>query len=210
MGYKPSWLRRTQRAPHPGLDPIKIVQDYCEEHPGCKWKPYIPLTDSLPIQYLEIGVRHGYNVTQVARSYALHPDSKLYCVDPWFDYDEYPEYKGEQDVAYTTAMNKIRSLNQDDKFVICRGLSDDIVLAFENDFFDLAFIDGNHETEFVYRDGVMVFQKTKPGGYIVFDDYCLAWHQTMAGVDRFLQEYAGRIRIIAHPSFVGQVIVQKL
>ena len=168
------------------------------------------MTDSRPIQYLEIGVRHGYNVTQVARSYALHPESKLYCVDPWFDYNDYPEYKGDQDSAYALAMQKIDSCPDKDKFVICRGLSDDIVPTFDDNFFDFAFIDGNHQTEFVYRDGVMVLQKTKPGGFIVFDDYCQAWLQTVEGVDRFLREYEHRIRIIAHPSFVGQVIVQKL
>lgn len=202
-----SWLRRTV---DPELDASKIVHEYCEEHPGCKWKRYIPMMSTQPINYLEIGVRHGYNVTQVARSYALHPESKLYCIDPWFDYDEYPEYKGDQDGAYTVAMNTLNASPHRPKFVIHRGLSDDIVPTLEDNFFDLAFIDGNHETEFVYRDGVMVFQKTKPGGYIVFDDYCAAWLQTVAGVDKFLAEYAGRFRMIAHPNFVGQVIIQKL
>jgi hypothetical protein len=207
MAYILSWRRPK---PSPELDASKIIQEYCEAHPGCKWKPYIPLTDSRPIQYLEIGVRHGCNVTQVARSYALHPESKVYCVDPWFDYSDYPEYKGDQDNAYDFAMQKIDSSPHKEKFVICRGLSDDVVPTFEDNKFDLAFIDGNHETEYVYRDGVMVFQKVKAGGYIIFDDYCAAWLQTVAGVDRFLKEYKSHIRIIAHPSVVGQVIVQKL
>jgi len=46
-----------------------------------------------PIKYLEIGAFHGANVISVANSYGEHKDSKLYCIDPWINYDEYPEYK---------------------------------------------------------------------------------------------------------------------
>jgi len=53
-----------------------------------------------PIKYLEIGTFFGANLLSVADSYGLHKDSKLYCIDPWIDYKDYPEYKDDQSIIY--------------------------------------------------------------------------------------------------------------
>jgi len=184
-------------------DPWKYFRD----NPGIKWSSYIPIEDK-PIQYLEIGVHKGINVVDIAKSYCKHSDSKIHCVDPWVDYDEYPEYRGQQDILFSIFNSNTATYN--DKCIIYRGFSDDIVPTFQDNFFDIIFVDGNHETEFVYRDGCMSFQKCKPGGYIIFDDYNLDWLQTMKGIDRFLSEYSDKIQIIAKPNWVAQVIVKKL
>ena len=65
------------------------------------WTPFIPV-ESKPISYLEIGAFYGANLISVANTYAAHPDSKIAAIDPWIDYNEYPEYKGQQDTIYTT------------------------------------------------------------------------------------------------------------
>ena len=52
--------------------------------------------DNKQINYLEIGTFYGANILSVANTYGLHNDSKLYCIDPWEDYDEYSEYKNQQ------------------------------------------------------------------------------------------------------------------
>ena len=36
----------------------------------------------------------------------------------------------------------------------------------------------------------MSFEKCKPGGYIIFDDYLLQWKQTIVGIDNFLNDPA--------------------
>ena len=64
------------------------------------------------INYLEIGTFYGANILSVAKSYGLHNDSKLYCIDPWEDYNDYPEYKNQQSTIYTFELfkwNKIHS-----------------------------------------------------------------------------------------------------
>ena len=182
--------------------------DYVHKHPGCRWWPYIPIEDK-PINYLEIGVHKGTNIIDVAKSYAIHPDSKIHCVDPWMDYDEYPEYKGKQDVLFEEF--KKNTAAYADRFIVHRGFSDDIVPTFEDNSFDIIYIDGNHETEYVYRDGCMSIEKVKPGGYIIFDDYYSKWKQTVIGIDRVLDKYASRIQIINRctPGFC-QVIIRKL
>ena len=59
-----------------------------------------------PINYLEIGTLYGANLFSVAKSYALHDDSKLYCIDPWEDYNDYPEYKNKQ--TLTSSCRELR------------------------------------------------------------------------------------------------------
>ena len=93
-----------------------------------------------------------------------------------------------------------------DKVVVHRNFSHNVVPTFEDDFFDIAFIDGNHETEFVYKDGVMTFPKVKPGGVIIFDDY--DWPQTRVGINKFVTEYSSKLTNIKHTPF--QLMAEKL
>jgi hypothetical protein len=182
---------------------------YYNKNPGVKWSPFIPFFNG-PINYLEIGVSDGGNAIHIANSYCNDPNSKIYCVDPWMDYDGYPEYKGEQQKGWLTFNKNIRKSVHFEKFIVKRGLSENIVPTFDNDFFDLIFVDGNHETKYVYQDGKMSFDKLKSGGYIVFDDYDNTWPQTMKGIDMFLNEYASKIKIICNYEYFFQLIIQKL
>ena len=178
--------------------------------PSKEWVAYIP-KPSGPINYLEIGCADGGNAIIISKSYAHHPESKLYCVDPWMDYDEYPEYKGDQELAWKVFNQNIETCADVSKVIIHRGFSDNIVPTFPNDFFDLIFVDGNHETEYVYRDGLMSLDKVKIGGYIVFDDYCDYWPQTVAGIDKFVKEAGSRIKIAGNLRYViNQLIVQRI
>jgi hypothetical protein len=134
----------------------------------------------------------------------------MYCVDPWQDYDEYPEYKGQQDLAWKSFNTNIETYGLRDKCVIKRDFSDKIVPSFQDNFFDIIFVDGNHETEFVYKDGCMAFEKVKSGGFIVFDDYGLLWPQTILGIDKFLEEHKDKLKILHKGTLFPQVIVCKL
>jgi hypothetical protein len=193
------------RKPKP--TPLEKLVKYLRDNPGIKWINYIPV-ENKPIQYLEIGARVGENIIDMAKSYCQNPDSKIHCVDPWMDYDEYPEYKGQQDVTFD--IFKTNTSPYSNKIVVHRGFSDDIVPTFENDFFDMVYIDGNHETEYVYRDGLMALQKTKKGGYIIFDDYHVFWSQTIKGIDKFLAEHSENVKILLKGGRFGQVILQKI
>lgn len=189
--------------------PTGTIGRYFNLNPSVNWSNYIPI-ENKPIKYLEIGVADGIHAIHISQSYCKHPDSKIYCVDPWQDYDEYPEYKGQQDVAWRTFNININNYNLEDKCVINRGFSGDIVPTFHDNFFDIIYVDGNHETEFVYKDGCMAFEKVKSGGYIVFDDYLLYWSQTMLGIDRFLEEYKDKLTILHRGTLFSQVILRKL
>jgi len=123
-----------------------------------------------PINYLEIGTFYGANVLSVAQTYGKHDDSKLYCIDPWEEYDDYPEYKGEQENTYEMFVKNVDSSIYKHKIFTKRGYSNNRILEFQDNFFDLIYIDGNHEPEYVLEDAVLSFRKLKPDGIMIFDD----------------------------------------
>jgi hypothetical protein len=162
------------------------------------------------INYLEIGAFYGANLLSVCKLYGNHQDSKLYAIDPWIDYDDYSEYKTEQDKIYNTFLNNINNSGFNDKIIIKKGFSNKVLLEFEDNFFDIIYIDGNHEPEYVLEDAVLAFRKLKINGYMIFDDY--GWggpDLTQCGIDSFISGYHKRIQIL-HPNIESQVFIQKI
>jgi len=162
-----------------------------------------------PINYLEIGAFYGANIISVAKTYGLHNDSKLYCIDPWEDYDEYPEYKNEQSSIYNSFISNIENSGVKDKIIINRGYSNVEIPKLQDEFFDIIYIDGNHEPEYVLEDAVLSFRKLKKGGIMIFDDY--GWggpDLTQKGIDGFLSGYHKRIKYLGE--MVTQVFIQKI
>ena len=192
----------------------KTYKDYSGpvyKQPDAWWIPHINIDYTSPINYLEIGVFYGIHAIQVSEK-LTNPSSKIQCVDPWVDYNEYHEYLGQQHKIWNAFKENLSKCENRNKFEIHRGFSDDIVPTFSDNFFDIVYVDGNHETEYVYRDGCMSFQKLKKGGYMIFDDYDLK--ETKVGIDRFIDEYKSMIHIISTLTADGisfhQIIVQKL
>ena len=161
-----------------------------------------------PINYLEIGVFYGANLLSVANTYGLHPDSKLYGVDPWEDYNEYPEYKEEQSKIYDSFITNLQNSGVQDKVVLHRGYSNLEIPKFQDEFFDIIYIDGNHEPEYVLEDAVLSFRKLKKEGIMIFDDY--GWggpDLTKRGIDGFLNGYHKRITYLGEKD--SQVFIRK-
>jgi predicted O-methyltransferase YrrM len=175
------------------------------------WFYYVDVNESSKkaINYLEIGTFYGANLLSVAKTYASHSDSKLYCVDPWEDYADYPEYKNEQSSIYDTCMKNIENSGYKDKISVIRGYSNSEIMKFQDDFFDIIYIDGNHEPEYVLEDAVLSFRKLKSNGIMIFDDY--GWggpDLTQRGIDGFLNGFHKRIQVLGNIN--TQVFVRKL
>jgi SAM-dependent methyltransferase len=174
------------------------------------WFSYIDLNAyNKPINYLEIGTFYGGNLLSVANTYGQHKDSKLYCIDPWEDYNDYPEYKEKQDSIYETFIGNVERSGVKDKIIIKRGYSNTELLKFDNEFFDIIYIDGNHEPEYVLEDGILSFRKLKVGGIMIFDDY--GWggpDLTQRGIDAFVSGYHKRISVLGLSE--SQLFIKKL
>jgi predicted O-methyltransferase YrrM len=162
-----------------------------------------------PIKYLEIGTFYGANLISVANTYGSHNDSKLYCIDPWEDYNEYSEYKNEQSNIYSSFIHNIEQSGAKDKIIINRGYSNREIPKYEDNFFDIIYIDGNHEPEYVLEDAVLTFRKLKKNGIMIFDDY--GWggpDLTQRGIDGFISGYHKRIHILG--GINTQVFIKKI
>ena len=175
------------------------------------WFNHVNINDykDKPINYLEIGTFYGANILSVAYTYGLHNDSKLYCIDPWEDYAEYPEYKNEQALIYNTFIENIEKSGVKDKLIINRGYSNNKIPTFEDNFFDIIYIDGNHEPEYVLEDAVLSFRKLKVNGIMIFDDY--GWggpDLTQRGIDGFLNGFHKRIKFLGELG--SQVFIKKI
>ena len=161
------------------------------------------------INYLEIGAFYGANILSVANTYGIHIDSKLYCIDPWKDYDEYSEYKNQQQSIYNSFIINIENSGCKDKIIVKRGYSNIEIPKFEDNFFDIIYIDGNHEPEYVLEDAVLSFRKLKTNGIMIFDDY--GWggsDLTQRGIDGFLSGYHKRIKYLGERE--TQVFIKKV
>ena len=162
-----------------------------------------------PIKYLEVGTYYGANLISVEKIYATHPDSELHCIDPWEDYSDYDEYKGEMPSIYSTFGENIKAAGIEKKVSVHRGYSHKELVKFSDEYFDMIYIDGNHKPEYVLEDCVLAFRKLKPNGYMVIDDF--GWggdDYTQRGIIAFFQGFRDRIHI--HPAIKDtQVFVQK-
>lgn len=134
------------------------------------WKDVLPDTSNTPIKYLEIGVFCGFNLVSVGNSFGKHPDSKLYAIDPWCNYEGYKEFLEVQDYNYNCYKNNIKVGNIEEKVIELKGFSHEIMPKFDNNFFDIIYIDGSHEYDYVVMDCRLAAEKVKTGGYIIVDD----------------------------------------
>jgi predicted O-methyltransferase YrrM len=72
---------------------------------------------------------------------------------------------------------------------------DSAEFAFEklNQTFELAFIDGAHSYEYVKNDTEKLLPLMKPGGWIIWDDYCFSFPEVIQYVNTFRQKGAFHI-----------------
>ena len=172
------------------------------------WFPYVTPDPNKPIRYAEVGAFYGANMLSVAETYGLHPESTLIAIDPWTDYVDYPEYKGEQMTIYNAFTQNMEDCGLKERVSVMRGYSHEVLPTLEDNSFDIIYIDGNHEPEYVLEDAVLAFRKLKVGGRLIFDDY--GWggpDLTKRGIDGFLNGYRKRIIVLGQRE--SQVFVQK-
>lgn len=172
------------------------------------WTEFIPVTKG-PIRYTEVGAFYGANLASVAQIYGTHPESRFIAIDPWTDYSEYPEYKGQQETTYDSFMRNMENLQLLDKVEVMRGFSHKMLPLLEDESYDIIYIDGNHNPEYVLEDAVLAFRKLKVKGWLVFDDY--GWggpDLTKRGIDCFL--FAYRDRLGSSVERDSQVFVQRI
>lgn len=140
------------------------------------WKPFMEKYNCQTI--CEIGVREGYNFEMMIQ----HRPSVAVAVDIWRDdgvmaRNDKAYVQGALDDQYAQFFVRMK----DKPFVkICRDYSFEAVKQFEDNYFDLIYIDADHTYEGCYRDIIDWYPKVKKGGFLFGDDY--RRHKTRTGV----------------------------
>jgi hypothetical protein len=130
-------------------------------------------------------------------------------LDPWVDYDGYSEYQGEQSSIYDSFIKNLDHFREKEKIIVKRGFSNVEIPKFEDNFFDIIYIDGNHEPQYTLEDAVLSFRKLKKEGILIFDGY--GWggsDMTQRGIDAFLSGYHKKILFQGHQN--TQVFIKKV
>ena len=170
-----------------------------------KWP--LPVEDK-PIKYLEIGVLCGLNAIAVESHFGKHHDSEIYCVDPWDILNIEYQNTSASDIEYDHSFNyhqfkkNVAETTREYKFKEFKGFSSNIIPQFQNDFFDIIYIDGNHSTENVLEDAVLSYRKLKSKGYLIFDDYgkieVKTGSVTQKGIDAFVDCYSRCVEVVGN------------
>lgn len=137
---------------------------------------------------LEIGCSLGHTTTHLLYSFS---NLKLYGIDP---YIEYTDWNGN----YLSSEHHIENLEIfnrnispfENRHILYREKSDDVVEKFEDEFLDFIFIDGLHEYDQVLKDCRNYYSKVKSGGIFSGHDYTV-----IPGVNRAVIEFAQEIKI---------------
>ena len=134
-----------------------------------------------PISILEVGSYEGGSTIWFLRYLLSHPDSVIVCVDAWTDTqsqdpDVNMHYNGsatpsddtfrifQSNMKLTNLSHHVRSMRGDSLSVLSS------LVASNDIMFDIAYIDGSHDTFDVMGDVILAWRLLKVGGIMILDD----------------------------------------
>lgn len=122
---------------------------------------------------LEIGSYEGRSCIYFGKKFI---DAKITCVDTWSGSDEHLNIKF-QEIENNFDKNILNHLGNDR--VEKQKLSSDVFFEKNNKFFDLIYIDGDHQTDQVKKDINNAWSILNDGGYLILDDYTWWWYNDL-------------------------------
>lgn len=159
-----------------------------------RWHNFIKPDEKKSINYLQIGSLYRTNITSVLGTYAKNPLSLVHCIDHWLNYTNFREYKGKFDNLFQNFFNNLEEEDKN-KLIIHCGYSHIKIPELINNFFDIIFIDGDLNSEYVLENAVLAFRKLKINGIMIINKL----NETSLlqnGIRAFISCYASKIEII--------------
>lgn len=131
------------------------------------WHEHLAYLAGKPFTYLEIGVFEGRSGCWMLDDFLTHPSSRYIGIDLW-EFDR--RYDGKQVEARARA-NLSRHAA---KAELLKGPSHWLLRSprWLPATIDVGLIDGDHGATGVLSDSVLVWPLVKPGGVMIWDDYC--------------------------------------
>ncbi len=137
---------------------------------------------SRPVHGLEVGCLEGRSLIWCAENICRHPGSTILGIDP-----------SRNPACYARLLANVAQCPMANKITLRRESSFTAIPSLDSNHFDFAYIDGDHEGKSVLFDGLAAFDKLKPGGILIFDDYKwtnpIGWPCSILpkpGIDAFL------------------------
>lgn len=162
------------------------------------WERWFRPLNGTPCQILEIGSYEGRSACWFLDNMMSHPDSRLTCVDRWWKADHLRSF--DLNISLSGKSNQVTRHT---------GLVMDILPSLKGSY-DVVYIDADHIGKSVVLQAGWAFDKLKPGGYILFDDY--KWTSPTVkippgpGIDAFLNLWQHDLTVV-HKAY--QVLIQK-
>jgi cephalosporin hydroxylase len=151
------------------------------------------------LKVLEVGSYEGRSAVWFAQNLCTQPDSRLSCVDL---------FPSESEVRFD---HNMKLANLGTKLSKYRGRSEDILVGFQGQSFDVIYIDGSHIAADVLLDAHLCWPMLSPGGTLIFDDYL--WEPSkpisqrpQLAIDLFLSVTAGQWEMVHRGS---QILIRK-
>ncbi|CAN5298386.1 hypothetical protein BH24PSE2_BH24PSE2_13130 [soil metagenome] len=152
------------------------------------------------VRLLEVGSFEGRSAIWFLENVLTHPTASMTCVDPFVWQGREPRFDHNIEVSGLA-----------DKVTKIKARSEEILGTLEEHSFDIAYIDGSHLAPNVMLDAMLTWMLLKPGGILLFDDYC--WQpdrplheRPKMAIDAFLKVLETQLEIL-HVGY--QVIVKK-
>lgn len=121
--------------------------------------------------FAEIGVWRGHFAEHVLRS--CPSIERYYMVDPWRHLENWNKPANVSDPEFEQVFSEAveRTAFASDKRVILRATTKQALAKLEAAELDAAYIDGNHTLRGIAIDLISLYDKIKPDGYILGDDF---------------------------------------
>ena len=114
---------------------------------------------------------------------------QIYCVDPWQNGYDSQDPASRNCSKFQQAFDA--RFNSDPRVHKIKGFSQDVIGTFQDNFFDLIYVDGNHQQQAVQRDLKLAIPKLKQDGVLAGHDYSAA-PQRLVGVIKAVNRVLGR------------------
>jgi len=176
----------------------RFTQKWFHEQVALKTELHKYIDTSKKLNILEIGNFEGLSSCFFSDNYLNHEESKLYCVDPYYITGSVEGITSQcidenTEKIFIENIQKSKNYNKINKF---KKTSDEFFI--DNDIiFDIIYIDGCHEPEYIERDIKNAFEFTKKDSIIWFDDYGGGVNGSIKKyINNFLQKYKNEFKIL--------------
>lgn len=180
------------------------------------WSKYLGVLEGKAVNALEIGCFEGRATKWLLENVLTDDKSKITVIDTFEGSIEHRDGSANHDFSNTEAIfdfnvwmpyrHKVRKI-KDTSFNALTAFN----TGFEQEKFDLVYIDGSHMAKDVMADAILAWPLIKKGGIVIFDDYL--WqpypepHKTpKLAVDAFLKMVFDEMEPIHHGY---QVMIRK-